>query len=53
MRKYILLKILARLLTRKVLLKRKLDRNPNDKDILDKISKIDSILKRIENLKQD
>jgi hypothetical protein len=53
MNRYLLLRILARLLTRKVLLKRELDRHPDNKIVIDKISKIDHILKRIKNLKKD
>jgi hypothetical protein len=53
MHRFLILKILAKLLTRKVLLKRKLERNPNDTITIDKISDINNILKRIENLKRE
>lgn len=53
MHRYLILKILARLLTRKILLKRHLDRNPNNKEVDLEISKINYLVKRIKNLKQD
>ena len=53
MSRNLILKILARLLTKKILLKRKFDRNPNDEVTSYKITKINEALKRIENLKKN